>query len=88
MSPLKDWLNLFAVSVSATVSEQDLGSFFCHDITNFNAANSEIFQVNTFVNLWGENKQETEEIPLFPSLKLSKHNWNSLKTADDIFEPS
>ena len=26
-------------------------SFFCHDITNFvNAANSEVFQVNTFVN--------------------------------------
>ena len=51
MSPLKDWLNLFAVSVSATVSLQEyLGSFFCHDITNSNAANSEMFPVNTFVN--------------------------------------
>ena len=30
--------------------QQYLGSFFCHDITNFNAANSEMFWVNTFVN--------------------------------------
>ena len=30
--------------------QQYLGSFFCHDITNFNAANSKIFRVNTFVN--------------------------------------
>ena len=30
--------------------QQYLGSFFCHDITTFNAANSEMFRVNTFVN--------------------------------------
>ena len=30
--------------------QQYLGSFFFHDITNFNAANSEMFRVNTFVN--------------------------------------
>ena len=46
MSPIKDWLNLFAVSVSATVS----AAIFCHDITNFNATNSEMFGVNTFVD--------------------------------------
>ena len=35
----------------------------------------------------GENKQATEEIHSFPSLKLSKHERtrNSLKTAHDIF---
>ena len=62
--------------------QQYLGSFFCHDITNFNAANSEMFRVNTFVNFLffsarGENKQATEEIHSFqwsfPSLKLRKH---------------
>ena len=30
--------------------QQYLGGFFCHDITNFNAANSEMFRVNTFMN--------------------------------------
>ena len=72
--------------------QQYLGSFFCHDITNFNASNSEMFRVNTFVNFLffsrrGENKQATEEIHSFPSLKLSKHEKtrNSLKTAHDIF---
>ena len=50
MSPLKDWLNLFAGSVNATVSEAIFASFFCHDMTNFNVANSEVFRVNTFVN--------------------------------------
>ena len=64
--------------------QQYLGSFFCHDITtlrHFNAANSEMFRVNTFVNFLffsvGEkiNKQLklTEEIHSLPSLKLSKH---------------
>ena len=59
--------------------QQYLGSFFCHDITNVNAANSEMFRVNTFVNFSffsghrGENKQAAEEILSFPSLKLSKH---------------
>ena len=48
-----------------------LGSFFCHNITNFNAANSEMFRVNTFVNFLfffrrGENKQATVEIHSFP----------------------
>ena len=48
-------------------------------ITNFNTAISEMFQVNTFVPELlvlfhrGENKQATEEIHSFPSLKLSKH---------------
>ena len=48
--------------------QQYLRSFFCHDITNFNAANSEMFQVNTFVTELlvlfhrGENKQAAEEI--------------------------
>ena len=58
--------------------QQYLGSFFCHDITNLNAANSEMFRENTFANFLfffckGENKQATEEIHSFPSLKLSKH---------------
>ena len=51
-------------------------------MTNFNAANSEMFRVNTFVTELlvlfhrGENsqdKQAAEEIHSFPSLKLSKH---------------
>ena len=62
--------------------QQYLGSFFCHDITNFNAANSEMFRVNTFVTELlvlfhrgenSQNKQAAEEIHSFPSLKLSKH---------------
>ena len=59
--------------------QQYLRSFFCHDITNFNAANSEMFQVNTFVTELlilfhrRENKQAAEEIHSFPSFKLSKH---------------
>ena len=67
--------------------QQYLGSFFCHDITNFNAGNSEMFRVNTFVNFLffsrrGENKQATEEILSFPSLKLSKHEivWKTHTT--------
>ena len=52
MSLLEDWPDVFAVSVRATVSAAIyLRSFFCHDIANFNAANSEMFRVNTFVNL-------------------------------------
>ena len=88
MSPLKDWLNLFAVSVNSAVSAAIFGSFFCHDVTNFNATNSELFRVNTFVNFRrGENKKATEEIHSFPSLTLSKHERtrNSLKTAHNIF---
>ena len=48
--------------------QQYLRSFFCHDITNLNAANSEMFRVNTFVNFLlsfivnRENKQAGEEI--------------------------
>ena len=58
--------------------QQYLGSFFCRGITNVNAANSEMFRVNTFVNFFfllhrGENKQAAEEIHSFPSWKLSKH---------------
>ena len=61
--------------------QQYLRSFFSHDITDFNATNSEMFRVNTFVNFLffsvGEkiNKQLklTEEIHSLPSLKLSKH---------------
>ena len=58
--------------------QQYLRSFFCH-ITNFNAANSEMFRVNTLVTELlvlfhrGENKQAAEEIHPFPSLKLNKH---------------
>ena len=52
------------------------------DITNFNAASSEMFRVNTFVTELlvlihrgenSQNKQAAEEIHSFPSLKLSKH---------------
>ena len=52
--------------------------FLCHDITNFNAANLEMFRVNTFVTELfvlfhrGENNQAAEEIHSFLSLKLSK----------------
>ena len=57
-------------------------------MTNFNAANSEMFRVKTFVTELfvlfhrGENKQTAEEIDLFPSLKLSKHEivWKQHKT--------
>ena len=58
---------------------QYLGSFFCHDITNFNAPHLEMFRLNTFVTEllvlfhMGENKQAAEEIHSFPSLKLRKH---------------
>ena len=59
--------------------QQYLRSFFCHDdITNLNAANSEMFRVNTFVNFLlssivnRENKQAGEEISSFSSLKLTK----------------
>ena len=34
--------------------QQYLGSFFCHHITNFNAANSEMFRVNTFEGFGGK----------------------------------
>ena len=71
--------------------QQYLGSFFCHDITNFNAAYSEMLRGEY---IWeplvlfhrGENKQASEEINSFPSLKLSKHEivWKQ----HDIFEPS
>ena len=58
--------------------QQYFGSFFCHDITNFNAANSEMFRGEYIFELLvlfrrGENKQVTDEIHSFPSLKLSKH---------------
>ena len=59
--------------------QQYLRSFFCHDVTNLNAANSEMFRANTFVNFLlsfmvnRENKQAGEEIHSFSSLKLSKH---------------
>ena len=46
-------LNLFAVSVSDAVSAAIFAHekfFFCHDITTFNIANSEMFWVNTLVN--------------------------------------
>ena len=88
MSPFKDELNLFEISVSATVGlQQYLRNFFCHDITDFNAAKSEMFRVNTFVNIFvlfhgGENKQEAEEIHSFLSEKQTR---NSLKTAHDNF---
>ena len=51
-------------------------------MTNFNAANSEMCRVNTFVTELlvlfhrgenSQNKQAAEEIDSFPSLKLSKH---------------
>ena len=59
--------------------QQYLGSSFCHDITNFNVANSEMFRVNAFVNFLffsvGEkiNKRLRRSIILCPSLKRSKH---------------
>ena len=57
--------------------QQYLTSFFCN-ITNFNAANSEMVRVNTFVTELlvlfhrrenSQNKQAAEEIHSFPSLK-------------------
>ena len=77
----KDWLNFFAVSIMPWCLQQYLISFFCH-ITNFNAASSEMFWVNTFVTELlvlfhrgenSQNKQAAKEIHSFPSLKLSKH---------------
>ena len=69
--------------------QQYLGSFFCHDITNFNAGNVSGEYICELLVLFrrGEDKQATEEIHSFPSLKLSKHERtrNSLKTARDIF---
>ena len=59
--------------------QQYMRSFFCHDNTTFNAANSEMFRMNKFVTELlvlfhrEENKQAAEEIHSFPSLKLSKH---------------
>ena len=58
--------------------QQYLRSFFCHDVTNFNAVNSEISSGEYICELLllyhrGENKQAAEEIHSFPSLKVSKH---------------
>ena len=54
--------------------QQYLGSFFCHDITNFNAANSEMFRVNTFVNfLFFSVGEKINKQPFVSLLKLSKH---------------
>ena len=64
--------------MSAAIFEK----FLLSPITNFNAANSEMFRVNTFATELlvlfhrGENtqiKQAAEEIHSFPSIKLSKH---------------
>ena len=61
--------------------QQYLRSFFRH-ITNFNAASSEMFWVNTVVTELlvlfhrgenSKNKQTAKEIHSFLSLKLSKH---------------
>ena len=58
--------------------QEYLRSFFCH-ISNLNAANSEMFWLNTFVTELlvlfhrgenSQNKQAAEEIDSFPSLKL------------------
>ena len=49
MSPLKDWLHLFAVSLDATVSAAIFGKFLLSRHHLFYAANSEMFRVNTFV---------------------------------------
>ena len=64
--------------------QQYLGSFFCHDITNFSG---EYICELLVIFRRGESKQATEEIHSFPSLKLSKHERirNSLKTAHNIF---
>ena len=73
-------IHLFpSLKFSPRCLQQYLRSCFCH-ITNFNAANSEMFRVNTFVTELlvlfhrGEKSQnKQEEIHLFPSLKFSKH---------------
>ena len=58
---------------------RDKFSYHRLTITNLNAANSEMFQVNTFVNFLlsfivnRENRQAGQEIHSFSSLKLSKH---------------
>ena len=60
--PSKNWLNLFAVSVSATVSA----------VINGNVSGEYICELLVLFHR-GENKQAAEEIHWFPSLKLSKH---------------
>ena len=66
--PLKDWLNLIAVSISATLSTKLL---ILMPLTR---------KCFGWIHLWtsrsfhrGENKQAPEAILWFPSLKLSKH---------------
>ena len=64
--------------------QQYLRSLFCHDITNFNANNSENYVWGEYICgllvLFhrGENKQAAGEINPFPSLKLSRTR-NTLK---------
>ena len=71
MSPFKDWLNLFAVSVSATVSVAIFGKFLLsHKLRN--VSGEYICELLVLFHR-GENKQAAEKIHWFPSLKLRKH---------------
>ena len=74
MSPLKAWLNLFAVSENATVSAAIVS--FVTPLLILMPLTRKCFGS---IHLWtscffrrGENKQAAETIHSFPSLKLSK----------------
>ena len=79
MSPFKDWLNLFAVSVNATVSAAIFGKFlFTRHWLILMPLTRKCFGLIYICELLvlfrrGENKQVAEEIHSFPSLKLSQH---------------
>ena len=70
MSPLKDWLHLFAVSLDATVSAAIFGKFLLSRLGN---VSGEYICELLVLFRGGDNKQATEKIHSFPSLKLSKH---------------
>ena len=81
----REWPDLFAVSVSATVSAAIyLRTFFCHKISNFNAANSEMLRVNTFVNFLFSFTGEKINKRLKRSIRLkTAHRRHFLNRATD-----
>ena len=68
--------------------QQYLRSLFCRDITNFNATNSEMFGVNTFVDFLFSSIGEKINKRLRGSIRFPLYKFlqtrNTLQTARDI----
>ena len=65
--------------------QQYLGSYFCHDITNFNAANSEMFRVNTFVNflfsfIWENINKRLRRSPFVSLFKVDGTSFSDARS--------